>query len=324
MLYLDYSRKSDEWVPNRYGGRENLEAIDFLREMNVVIAEDVPGCVTIAEDSTAWPGVTRPTSEGGLGFTFKWNMGWMHDTLTYFERDPIYRKHHQGELTFAMVYEHSENFIMPLSHDEMVHLKGSLYGKMPGDHWQKLANLRALYAYQFTRPGKALLFMGSEFAQPEEWNHDQSLDWHLLDDPSRAAMRDYVTHLAKVYQLLPALWQNDPEPRGFEWIDTGDDVHSVLSYVRRAGDSHAIVILNLTPTPHEHYRIGVPESGTYVRALGSDDSRWGGSGFPVAERISADDVPYHGRRYSVEVALPPLSALVLVPERVAPVALLAQ
>ena len=321
MLYLDYSRNHGEWVPNRYGGRENLEAIDFLREMNSVVAEDAPGCVTIAEDSTAWPGVTRPTSEGGLGFTFKWNMGWMHDTLAYFERDPIHRRYHQGELTFAMVYEHSENFIMPLSHDEMVHLKGSLYGKMPGDHWQKMANLRALYTYQFTRPGKSLLFMGSEFAPPDEWNHEQSLDWHLLDDPSRAAMRDYVMRLARVYEMLPALWQSDPDPHSFEWIDTGDDAHSILSYLRRSGDSHAIVVLNLTPTPHARYRIGVPESGTYVRALGSDDARWGGSGYPVAERITADDVPYHGRRYSIETALPPLSALVLLPERVAPRAL---
>jgi 1,4-alpha-glucan branching enzyme len=321
MLYLDYSRKQGEWVPNRYGGRENLEAIDFLREMNSVVSEDAPGCVTIAEDSTAWPGVTRPTNEGGLGFTFKWNMGWMHDTLAYFERDPIHRRYHQNELTFAMVYEHSEDFIMPLSHDEMVHLKGSLYGKMPGDHWQKLANLRALFAYQFTRPGKSLLFMGSEFAPPDEWNHEQSLDWHLLDDPTRAAFRDYLTRLAHVYRMLPALWQNDCDPRGFEWIDTGDDAHSVLSYLRRAGDAHAIVVLNLTPTPHADYRIGVPESGTYLRALGSDDPEWGGSGYQAPQRIGADDVPYHGRRYSVEVSLPPLSALILVPERAAPAAL---
>jgi len=323
MLYLDYSRKHGEWVPNIYGGRENLEAIDFLREMNTVVCEDAPGCVTIAEDSTAWPGVTRPTNEGGLGFTFKWNMGWMHDTLAYFERDPIHRRYHQSELTFAMVYEHSEDFIMPLSHDEMVHLKGSLYGKMPGDHWQKLANLRALLAYQFTRPGKSLLFMGSEFAPPDEWNHEQSLDWHLLDDPTRAAFRDYLTRLAHVYRVLTPLWQNDCDPRGFEWIDTGDDAHSVLSYLRRAGDSHVIVVLNLTPTPHSRYRIGVPESGTYLRALGSDDTAWGGSGYEAPQRIRSDDVPYHGRRYSVEVSLPPLSALILVPERAAPAALFA-
>jgi len=321
MLYLDYSRKHDEWVPNRYGGRENLEAIDFLREMTAVVSQDAPGCVTIAEDSTAWPGVTRPHSEGGLGFTFKWNMGWMHDTLAYFERNPIHRRYHQGELTFAMVYENSEHFIMPLSHDEMVHMKGSLYGKMPGDHWQKMANLRALFAYQFTRPGKSLLFMGAEMAPPDEWDHDHSLPWHLLDDPSRAALRDYLTRLAHVYRELPPLWQRDGDYRGFEWIDTGDEQHSVLSYVRWSDHGHAVVLLNLTPTPHTHYRFGVPESGTYVRVLGSDDARWGGSGYSEYERVKTDDVPYHGRRYSVEVSLPPLSATVLVPERVVPASL---
>ena len=321
MLYLDYSRNHGEWVPNRYGGRENLEAIDFLREMNAVVGEDAPGCVTVAEDSTAWPGVTRPIGEGGLGFTFKWNMGWMHDTLAYFERDPIHRQYHQGELTFAMVYENSEHFIMPLSHDEMVHMKGSLYAKMPGDHWQKMANLRALFGYQFTRPGKSLLFMGSELAPPEEWDHDHSLPWHLLDDPSRAALRDYLTYLAHLYRQLPPLWRRDGDHRGFEWIDTRDEAHSVLSYVRWADDSPVVVVLNLTPTPHPGYRIGVPETGRYVRVLGSDDARWGGSGYPVQERIATDDVPYHGRRYSVSVALAPLSVLVLVPERTLPASL---
>jgi 1,4-alpha-glucan branching enzyme len=321
MLYLDYSRKHGEWVPNRYGGRENLEAIDFLREMNAVVCEDAPGCMTIAEDSTAWPGVTRPIGEGGLGFTFKWNMGWMHDTLAYFERDPIHRRYHQGELTFAMVYENSEHFIMPLSHDEMVHMKGSLYAKMPGDHWQKMANLRALLAYQFTRPGKSLLFMGTELAQPDEWNHDESLPWHLLDDPTRAAMRDYLTYLAHTYQVLPPLWVRDGDHRGFEWIDTGDEAHSVLSYVRWSNDAHVVVVMNLTPMPHTNYRIGVPEAGRYVRVLGSDDAKWGGSGYPVPERIVADDVPYHGRRYSIDTALAPLSVTVLVPERAAPASL---
>jgi 1,4-alpha-glucan branching enzyme len=321
MLYLDYSRNQGEWVPNRYGGRENLEAIDFLRDMNHVVCEDAPGCVTVAEDSTAWPGVTRPIGEGGLGFTFKWNMGWMHDTLAYFERDPIHRRFHQGELTFAMVYENSEHFIMPLSHDEMVHMKGSLYEKMPGDHWQKLANLRALLGYQFTRPGKSLLFMGTEMAPPEEWDHDHSLPWHLLQDPSRAGMRDYLTRLARVYRSLPPLWQRDGDYRGFEWIDTADEAHSVLSYVRWSNEAHVVVVLNLTPTPHACYRFGVPESCTYVRVLGSDDARWGGSGYPVSERIETQDVPYHGRRYSIEVALAPLSVLVLVPERAVPASL---
>ena len=318
MLYLDYSREHGEWVPNRYGGRENLEAIDFLREMNHVVGEDAPGCMTVAEDSTAWPGVTRAIGEGGLGFTFKWNMGWMHDTLQYFERDPIHRRYHQGELTFAMVYENSEHFIMPLSHDEMVHMKGSLYQKMPGDPWQKLANLRALFGYQFTRPGKSLLFMGTELAPYDEWDHDHSLPWHLAQDPSRAALREYLRRLAHVYRALPPLWQRDGDYRGFEWIDTADDAHSVLSYVRWSDHGHVVVVFNLTPTPHKSYRFGVPEQCTYVRVLGSDDAQWGGSGYPVAERIEIQDVPYHGRRYSIEVALPPLSVLVLVPERMVP------
>jgi 1,4-alpha-glucan branching enzyme len=318
MLYLDYSRNADEWVPNRYGGRENLEAIDFLREMNAVVCQEAPGCVTIAEDSTAWPGVTRPTREGGLGFTFKWNMGWMHDTLSYFERDPIHRRYHQDELTFAMVYEHSENFIMPLSHDEMVHLKGSLYEKMPGDHWQRLANLRALLAYQVTRPGKSLLFMGTELAPPSEWNHDQSLDWHLLHEPSRAAFMDYMARLGTLYQQIPALWRGDDGPHGFEWIDASDRAHSVLSYLRWAGDTHAVVVMNLTPTPHDGYRIGVPEPGEYVCVLSSDDTRWGGSGYGARSQVMADDIPWHGRRYSLDLVLPPLSVMIFVPARLAP------
>ncbi len=321
MLYLDYSRNAGEWVPNRYGGRENLEAIDFLRAMNDVVCENAPGCVTIAEDSTAWPGVTRPIREGGLGFTFKWNMGWMHDTLGYFERDPLYRRFHQDELTFAMVYEHSEHFIMPLSHDEMVHLKGSLYEKMPGDRWQKLANLRALLTYQVTRPGKTLLFMGTELATPKEWDHDQSLPWHLLHEPDRAAFMEYVARLGHVYRALPALWECDGEPRGFEWIDVADREQSVLSYLRRDGGQHVVVVLNLTPTPHARYRIGVPERGEYRVVLSSDDAAWGGSGFGSSASVVADDIPSHGRRYSIELALPPLSALVLVPAHQAPAAL---
>jgi 1,4-alpha-glucan branching enzyme len=317
MLYLDYSRKEGEWVPNRYGGRENLEAIDFLREMNAAVCDDAPGCVTIAEDSTAWPGVTRSIRGGGLGFTFKWNMGWMHDTLAYFSRDTLYRQHHQNELTFAMMYEYSEHFIMPLSHDEMVHMKGSLYEKMPGDHWQRLANLRALLSYQITRPGKSLLFMGTELAPPGEWNHDRSLDWHLLEDPTRRAFRDFVARLGAVYQQTPALWRSDADPHGFEWIDINDRASSVISYLRRTDDEHAVVVLNLTPTPRERYRIGVPEPGEYVCVLSSDDVQWGGSGHGARSRVPADDAPYHGRRYSVELTLPPLSAMVLVPSRIA-------
>ncbi len=313
MLYLDYSREAGNWVPNRYGGRENLEAIDFLREMNAVVHQEAPGCVTIAEDSTAWPGVTKPIRDGGLGFTFKWNMGWMHDTLEFFEKDPIYRQYHQDLLTFAMIYEHSENFTMPLSHDEMVHLKGSLYEKMPGDHWQKLANLRTLFAYMVTRPGKSLLFMGSEIAEPCEWNHDQSLDWHLAEQPDRAAFMRFMERLGKVYTSTSAFWQLDPDPRGFEWIDVNDRANSVLSFIRRGNDGHAVIVLNLTPTPHGAYRIGVPEGGEYTCLLSTDAREWGGSGYGEFELVRADDIPYHGRRYSVEVALPPLSALVLAP-----------
>ncbi len=318
MLYLDYSREAGQWVPNKYGGRENLEAIDFLREMNAVVHQEAPGCVTIAEDSTAWPGVTRPIHEGGLGFTFKWNMGWMHDTLEYFAKDPVYRQFHQDLLTFAMIYEHSENFIMPLSHDEMVHLKGSLFQKMPGDRWQKLANLRVLFAYMLTRPGKSLLFMGSELALPNEWNHDQSLDWHLGEEADRAAFKEYMARLGTLYQELPQLWQLDAETRGFEWIDVSDKTNSVLSYLRRSNDSHAVVVLNLTPTPHARYRIGVPESTDYRCILSSDAAQWGGSGYGDSEVIRTDDIPYHGRRYSIELPLPPLSATLLVPADPAP------
>ncbi|MEO5761893.1 MAG: 1,4-alpha-glucan branching protein GlgB, partial [Vicinamibacteria bacterium] len=304
MLYLDYSREAGQWLPNRYGGRENLDAIDFLRDMNAVVHAEAPGCVTIAEDSTAWPGVTRPIHEGGLGFTFKWNMGWMHDTLEYFAKDPVYRQFHQDLLTFAMIYEHSENFIMPLSHDEMVHLKGSLFQKMPGDRWQKLANLRVLFAYMLTRPGKSLLFMGSELALPSEWNHDQSLDWHLGEEADRAAFREYMARLGTLYQELPQLWQLDAETRGFEWIDVSDKTNCVLSYLRRSNDSHAVVVLNLTPTPHAHYRLGVPESTDYRCVLSSDAAQWGGSGYSDSELIRTDDIPYHGRRYSIELPLP--------------------
>ena len=313
MLYLDYSREAGQWLPNKYGGRENLDAIDFLREMNAVVHADAPGCVTIAEDSTAWPGVTRPIHEGGLGFTFKWNMGWMHDTLEYFEKDSLYRRFHQDLLTFAMIYEHTEHFIMPISHDEMVHLKGSLYQKMPGDHWQKLANLRAFVAYMVTRPGKSLLFMGSELAVPGEWNHDQSLDWHLAEQPDRAGFMAFMARLGHLYRETSALWQLDNEPRGFEWIDVSDRANSVLSYVRRGNAGHVVVVLNLLPNPHASYRIGVPERGNYRCALSTDAHEWGGSGYGDFQSVHTDDIPYHGRRYSLNLALPPLSALVLVP-----------
>jgi 1,4-alpha-glucan branching enzyme len=313
MLYLDYSRKSGQWLRNRHGGRENLEAIDFLKQFNEVVRTDVPGAITIAEESTAWPGVTTPVKDGGLGFTFKWNMGWMHDTLTYFSLDPIHRRFHHDQLTFAMLYEYSERFVMPLSHDEVVHLKGSLIQKMPGDEWQKLANLRLLLAYMFTRPGKKLLFMGMEFAPWGEWNHDTSLDWHLLDDPRRGAFCRFVSRLGEIYRDNEVFWQEDAGWQGFSWIDVADRENSVISFARRAGDDHAIVMLNLTPVPRERYRIGVPTETPYQKLLSTDDADWGGSGHSPFDRIECEASPFHGYPQSIEVTLPPLGALVLVP-----------
>jgi 1,4-alpha-glucan branching enzyme len=314
MLYLDYSRAPGQWLRNRYGGRENLDAIDFLRAVNHAVHIEYPGCVTIAEESTAWPGVTRPVTEGGLGFTFKWNMGWMHDTLKYFETDPLYRSYHHDELTFAMMYEYSERFIMPLSHDEVVHLKHSLLGKMPGDRWQQLANLRTLLAYQFTRPGKKLLFMGTELAPSREWNHDQSLDWHLTEDPQRAGFLRFVESLGALYREHSALWRHDTDWTGFKWIDVGDRQNSVISYVRCDGPAHLVVVLNLTPVPRTSYRIGVPGTSAYTLALSSDDARFGGSGFEMPERVPVEKVPFHGHEHSVDLVLPPLAAIVLRPE----------
>ena len=313
MLYLDYSRQAGEWLRNRYGGRENLEAIDFFKQFNDTIHAEAPGCITIAEESTAWPGVTKPGNEGGLGFTFKWNMGWMHDTLSYFEKDPIYRRHHQDQLTFAMIYEYSERFVMPLSHDEVVHLKGSLLAKMPGDEWQKLANLRMLLAYQYLRPGKALLFMGTELAPWSEWDHDTSLDWHLLEDPRRQALCRYLTRLGEVYRAHPPLWRNDHEWRGFSWIDADDRDNSVLSFARWDGERHVVVVMNLTPVPREHYRVGAPSAGAYRQLLSSDAGEWGGSGYPTAEVVDTEPAPFHGYPQSVVLTLPPLSVLVLAP-----------
>jgi 1,4-alpha-glucan branching enzyme len=318
MLYLDYSRKPDEWLRNRQGGRENLDAIAFLEQFNETIRQDFPGAITIAEESTSWPAVTKPVREGGLGFTFKWNMGWMHDTLAYAALDPIYRSHHQNQLTFAMLYEYSEHFIMPLSHDEVVHLKGSLLTKMPGDEWQKFANLRLLLAYMYTRPGKKLLFMGTELAPWTEWNHDGSLDWSLEQDPNRAALERYISRLGALYRSTPAFWHDDSSWEGFTWIDVADKQNSVISYLRRAGDDHAVVILHFTPVPCDRYRIGVPSNGGYELMLSSDEHNWGGSGYgrTASEIVRADPIPFHGYPQSVEVSLPPLGALVLVPARV--------
>jgi 1,4-alpha-glucan branching enzyme len=313
MLYLDYSRSEGEWIPNPYGGRENIEAIDFLRQVNTVIRDTRPGCIMVAEESTAWPGVTRPPEAGGLGFTLKWNMGWMHDTLRYFAQDPVHRRYHHDVLTFAMLYEHSERFVMPLSHDEVVHGKGSLYGKMPGDPWQKLANLRLLYTYMYTRPGKQLLFMGGELAQEREWDHDRSLDWHLTDDPNRRGLVRFFEDLGALYRETPPLWRGDPDPEGFAWIDCNDRENSVFTFERRAEGAHVVVVLNCTPVPRDGYRIGVPARTTYRQVFSSDDRRYGGSDLETPAVVEAEPTPFHGFAQSVVLRLPPLGALVLTP-----------
>ncbi len=314
MLYLDYSREEGQWVPNAYGGRENLEAIEFLRATNHIMREEVPGAITVAEESTSWFGVTRPAQEGGLGFTFKWNMGWMHDTLQYFTKDPIHRRYHQDELTFSMIYEYSERFINSISHDEVVHGKRALIDKMPGDLWQKFANLRLLLCYQYTRPGKVLFFMGTEVAQYSEWNHDGSVDWALGQEPERQQLAQFMVELGRLYHERPELWRNDPDQDGFEWIDCSDRDNSVLSFVRRDGDRHLVVVLNMTPVPRENYRIGAPAAGRYHQRLSTDDPRFGGGEFETHAEVHTEDVPAHGRAQSMVLRLPPLGALVLVPE----------
>jgi 1,4-alpha-glucan branching enzyme len=313
MLYLDYSREEGDWLPNPHGGRENLEAIAFLRETNRVVREEVPGAFTVAEESTAWGGVTRPVEHGGLGFTFKWNMGWMHDTLLFAARDPLYRGFHLDELSFSMLYEYSERFLNPLSHDEVVHGKGSLLSKLPGDRWQKLANLRLLLAYQFTRPGKPLLFMGTELAPEGEWRHDWSLDWHLEADPPRQGLGRFLEDLGRLYRECSPLWRRDHEPDGFEWIDCSDRQHAVMAYLRRDGGAHALVVLNWTPQPRPDYRVGAPEEGSYRLSLSSDAARYGGSGLAIPARVASEPVPWHGRKHSLRLCLPPLGALVLEP-----------
>jgi 1,4-alpha-glucan branching enzyme len=314
MLYLDYSRERSGWQPNAYGGRENLEALEFLRRMNGLVAQNYPGRFTIAEESTDWPGVTRPAHEGGLGFTFKWNMGWMHDSLRFFSRDPAHRRWHQDELTFAMLYEYDECFVNPLSHDEVVHEKRSLYAKFPGDDWQKFATLRLLLAYQWTRPGKILDFMGTELGLATEWNHDRSLDWHLAGDPLRAGLLRFMNALGETYHGEPALWRWDHDPAGFRWIDCADRAQSVVSYLREDGDGHALVILNMTPVPRDDYRIGVPTPARYRVRLSSDDPDYGGSGYARERTFDPEPVPCHGLAFSIRLHLPPLGALVLVPQ----------
>jgi 1,4-alpha-glucan branching enzyme len=313
MLYLDYSRREGEWIPNRYGGRENLEAVDFLRRLNELVYGVHPGCFTIAEESTAWPAVSQPAWLGGLGFGFKWNMGWMHDSLHYFARDPVHRVHHHNELTFSMLYAYTENFVLPLSHDEVVHGKGSLLGKMPGDRWQQFANLRLLMAYFWTHPGKKLLFMGSELAPDREWNHERGLEWHLAEDPRRAGFLRLMEDFGRLYRGTPALWELDHDPAGFSWIDCQDAAQGVVSYVRRGVGSHLVVILNLTPVPRRGYRVGLPERRRYREALNTDAALYGGSNLGNEGEIGAEPVPMHGHDQSAAFTLPPLAAVILQP-----------
>ncbi len=313
MLYLDYSRKEGEWVPNRYGGRENLDAIDFLRHLNTLTHERHPGSVMIAEESTAFPAVSRPTYVGGLGFTYKWNMGWMHDILLYASKDPIYRRWEHRHLTFSMLYAFSENFVLPFSHDEVVHGKRSMLDKMPGDVWQKAANLRALYGFMYAHPGKKLMFMGSEFGQWREWAHDRSLDWHLLDEPVHEGLRRWVEDLNRVYRREPALHEVDGDPAGFEWIDCSDNENSVVSFLRRATDPAdcVVVVLNFTPVPREGYLVGVPEAGWYREILNSDAGIYGGGNVGNGGGASTEPIVTHGRPHALRLTLPPLGCLML-------------
>jgi 1,4-alpha-glucan branching enzyme len=312
MLYLDYSRRPGEWIPNEYGGNENLEAISFLRELNTQIYKYYPDVQTFAEESTAWPMVSRPVYVGGLGFGFKWDMGWMHDTLQYFRRDPIYRRFHHNELTFRGLYMFSENYVLPLSHDEVVHGKGSLLDKMAGDVWQKFANLRLLYSYMFAQPGKKLLFMGGEFGQWREWSHDTSLDWHLLMFPSHKGVQRLISDLNRLYRTEPALHELDCDPRGFEWVDANDADSSVYSFLRKSrSGEHILIVLNATPVVREDYRIGVPFGGWWRELLNSDSEYYWGSGQGNAGGVMAEVVPSHGREFSLRLRLPPLGALFL-------------
>jgi 1,4-alpha-glucan branching enzyme len=314
MLYLDYSRKEGEWIPNQFGGRENLEAVEFLRSCNHHVHTQCPGVVTIAEESTAWPQVTRPPYLGGLGFNFKWNMGWMHDTLHYFQREPIHRKFHQNDLTFAMLYHYNENFILPLSHDEVVHGKGSLLGRMPGDDWQKFANLRALLAYQWLFPGKKLLFMGGEIGQGPEWNANGSVEWWLLQQgPYHIGLQKMLEDVNRLYRESPSLWECDYEGEGFYWIDCSDAESSILSFVRQRknGQEPFAIILNLTPVLRTEYRLGLPRPGVWKEAFNTDCSLYGGSNQGNLGQVIADAVPMHGHAQSALLTLPPLGVLVL-------------
>ena len=312
MLYRDYSRKPGEWVPNAHGGRENLEAIDFLRRMNHVVGVERPGTVTIAEESTSFPGVTRPPESGGLGFHYKWNMGWMNDTLAYTGVDPVLRQYHHQQITFGLMYAYSENFVLPLSHDEVVHGKGSMIGRMPGDLWQKFAGLRDLYGYMWAYPGKKLLFMGGEFAQWAEWDADRSLDWHLLEQASHQGIRRLVRDLNNVYRHFKALHEMDSEPLGFEWLCHDDVDQSVFAFVRRARDgSFVVAVCNFTPVVRHGYRLGVPAGGSYREVINTDSAVYGGSGVGNGV-VESEGVGWHGQGQSVVVSVPPLGTLMWV------------
>ena len=315
MLYLDYSRRHGEWIPNKYGGRENIEAIDFLRRFNSEAYKEHPEIQTYAEESTAWPMVSKPTYVGGLGFGFKWDMGWMHDTLQYFSHDPIHRTYHHNQLTFRMLYSFTENFVLPLSHDEVVHGKGSLIGKMPGDDWQKFANLRLLFGYMYAQPGKKLLFMGGEFAQWREWAHDTSLDWNLVDRPMHSGMQKWVEMLNRTYRTEHAMHVLDNDAAGFDWVDCCDTAASVLSLLRKGQSSNDVVLVvgNFTPVPRVGYRVGVPFGGYWRELLNSDGREYGGSGMGNMGGVQAEAIAAHGRPYSLNLTLPPLAIVFLKP-----------
>jgi len=313
MLYLDYSREDGEWIANKYGGRENIEAIELMRQLNTALYGEFPGIQTIAEESTAWPMVSRPGYVGGLGFGYKWDMGWMHDTLHYFQKEPIHRKFHHNELTFRAIYQFNENYVLPLSHDEVVHGKGSLIGKMPGDEWQKFANLRLLLANQWTQPGKKLLFMGCEIAQWSEWGHDHAIEWHLLEYPSHKGIQRLVCELNRVYRDEPALHRGDCQPEGFRWVDANDSEHSVISFLRRSEptDEQILVVYNATPVVHYNYKIGVPTGGQWQEILNTDAEEFGGSGQGNLGVVEAAPVATHGQPYTLNLTLPPLGAVLM-------------
>jgi 1,4-alpha-glucan branching enzyme len=317
MLYLDYSRKAGEWIPNRYGGRENLEAVAMLREMTQMVEQEFPGVLSIAEESTAWPGVSRPSGMGGLGFSRKWNMGWMHDTLDYFQHDPVYRRYHHHELTFGLIYAWSERFVLPISHDEVVHGKGSLIGKMPGDDWRKFANLRALLAWMWAHPGNKLLFMGSEFGQRREWSHDNSLDWHLLEDPRHRGVQQLVANLNRVYRDTPALWERDFAAEGFQWLDAGNADQNVISFLRydARGNCGLACIANFSPVVLENFRVGLPRAGFWREVLNTDAEAFGGSNTGNLGGVTAEEDGWHGQHFSAAMTIPPLGVLWLAPDQ---------